>query len=309
MNIEKLQAVTHIVTHRDCADGIASAMILKDCLPMARVTFLHHGSPEHEALPSEPGMLFCDFVPPRSRLDRFVADGAIVLDHHRHSEDVVRAFGEHGVFADEDEEPGVSGATLAAREVWGPLNQRVFTENRLTVSKFATLAGVRDTWQKSDKRWEAACAQAEALRFWPTEMLVGAPVAFWDERLRIGDVLFQKKLAVAREIADSAHRFTSRRGTSIAMFPTIDSSDVAEQLGYSADVAVGFGYKTRADGSVVMIFSLRSRREYDVGALCKAHGGGGHTRAAGFSIDMEPTAQNPIHLFKVMLDTYEGRLP
>jgi len=139
----KLEAVTTIVTHKDCPDGVASALILRDALPDRRIVFLAHGSAELRDFPAEHGQLWCDIVPPRERVKEFVDAGAIVLDHHRGARDIVEAVAENGVFADEEAEPGVSGALLAYREVSVALGR---ADARL--ESFAKLAGVRDTWQR-----------------------------------------------------------------------------------------------------------------------------------------------------------------
>lgn len=298
--LEKLCAVTHVISHENCPDGVASAMILKQVLPDARFTFVQHGTPEHADLPAEPGMLFCDMTPPRERAQEFVDAGACVLDHHWHSEDVVRAFGDNGVFADEATEPGVSGAVLALRvadplAVRGPLHM------------LATLAGIRDTWQKQDPRWTAACEQAEALRFWPVERLLAARPDDWPGLLEIGRELLKKRLDGAQKLAATSYRFTSVAGTRVALFPTIESSDVADALAESVDLSVGYGYVHATDGTVGLVFSTRSRGDYDAGALCKAHGGGGHTKAAGFRVQLVPEALNPIDVFARLLEAYEAR--
>ncbi len=118
IDVEKLSAVRRVIVHANCADGMASAMILHDALPDAEVVFLQHGTAEFLSLPATTGMLFCDISPPADRVAEFVGVGAIVLDHHKTVRDVVEAFGDCGVFADETKEPGVSGALLAYREVW-----------------------------------------------------------------------------------------------------------------------------------------------------------------------------------------------
>ncbi|NIV35918.1 MAG: hypothetical protein GWN58_42650, partial [Anaerolineae bacterium] len=79
------------------------------------------------------------------------------------------------MFADEDEEPGVSGATLAFRHVWQVIHMtaRCHEDPYLKVERFAELAGIRDTWQTEDSAWDEACAQAEALMFWGLENWIG----------------------------------------------------------------------------------------------------------------------------------------
>ncbi len=47
--IETLRAVRTIITHANCPDGVASALILHQALPNAAIVFLAAGSPELKA--------------------------------------------------------------------------------------------------------------------------------------------------------------------------------------------------------------------------------------------------------------------
>jgi oligoribonuclease NrnB/cAMP/cGMP phosphodiesterase (DHH superfamily) len=317
-SLEKLRAVKHIVTHKDCADGTSSAMILRDAFRGrgVKLTFLQYNTPELRALEAEPGMLFCDFSPARERVQEFVDAGTLVLDHHKFAKDVVLAFGENGVFADETTEPGVCGAVLAYRHVWLPLDEvsshgAMMEADPLSgeiIRDLATLAGIRDTWQKADPRWQAACEQAEALRFWPLERLLDRDPHGWPGLMQpIGSVIFAKNLQRAQELTETSYRFVSSKGTRVVIFGgTSMSSDVAEAAGDTVDLVVGFSYKTD-EGKPILIFSTRSHMDFNCGEFCKAHGGGGHTKAAGFSVPLALNLDpNPFQHFLEILEVYEG---
>jgi hypothetical protein len=140
LSIEKLLAVKTIIVHDACPDGLASAIILKDAYAQRglypEIRFVQYGTEGREKLEPAPGMLFCDFspyipdieveegkrkIPDPEKLKAWVDSGTIVLDHHAGAKNVVLAFGKNGVFADEKEHPGVSGAFLAYGLVWTPL--------------------------------------------------------------------------------------------------------------------------------------------------------------------------------------------
>lgn len=293
IHLDALRVVNTIVAHADCPDGIASAMILHDALPGARIIFARHGAPETVAMRAEPGMLFCDFSPPAARVAEFVEAGAIVLDHHRTARDVVDAFGPRGVFGDEVADPGVCGAVLAFREVWHPLrrNSHVSAHRIAAVHDFAALAGIRDTWQRHDPRWDDACAQAAALTFWPVDGLLAAHVEDWPARLVIGPTLQARRAeSVTRAIRDGMRIHVG--GREVAILSTTDTSDAMDRLGAEGVVMVlGFGYRCEV-GAPRMIVSLRGRG-VDVAALARAEGGGGHTAAAGFTLDVGAEMGNP----------------
>lgn len=321
--MEKLRGINHIVTHDHCADGILSAMVLHDVLPAAKITFCQYNTKEQEELEAKPGQLFCDFSPHKDRVKDFIDVGAIVLDHHAKQRAVIEAFGENGIFADEKAEPGVCGAVLAYRHVWAPLQDQfprwlngvqqsaVSVEN--IVKKMVTLAGIRDTWQKSDPRWVEACEQAEALRFWPLEYLL-CPPTLWESKLEVGVPIFGKNLKYAEETAKTSYRFTTTKGTRVAIFQglsvTSDAAEALDTLGEEIDLVVGFGYRMD-DGQIQLVYSTRAHSEFDAGAFCVAHGGGGHTKAAGFTVKGIQVEQdpNPFQHFREILEVYEGAAP
>ena len=62
--IEGLNEVSRIVSHKNCPDGIASAMICHNALPFSGVEFVTYGEESYENLAALPGMLFVDGAKP-----------------------------------------------------------------------------------------------------------------------------------------------------------------------------------------------------------------------------------------------------
>jgi hypothetical protein len=299
MDRSELERVRKIVSHDGCPDGIASALILQDVLPEAEVAFFEHNTPELEGLAAEPGMLFCDIAPPRDRASEFVDAGAIVLDHHRAAKDVVTSFGDRGVFADEAAEPGVSGALLAYREVW----RRFHDEDDPDILRFATLAGIRDTWQRDSPDWDRACEQSTTLTFFGFDAIDGP--ALPDAQLDVGRRLLAKRAEIT---AETAAKKWLRMRDDVAIYNDRDRllSDVAARI-FEHEPAIqlvcGFFYKVVSDGRMLLVFALRSRKDgVDVAAIAKRNGGGGHTSAAGFSQPVTADAPNPVEAFRAALD-------
>lgn len=315
---ELLEDVSRVYVHKNpnspCPDGVASALILRQVLPNAEIVFVSHE--EAKTIEPEEGSLWCDVTPPEERADAWFEKGALLLDHHVSAEKIVRRFEEanRGVFADAFEDPGVSGALLAFRHVYMP---RAYPDGpsigrrHLGLQNFATLAGVRDTWQKDHPWWRDACAQAAALVFWPWEKW---PRHFYDEcigvkaneMLRLGYVLEDRREERTREIAREAYRTMSSSDTRIAIVPTRETSDVSELLANEADLTIGFAY-TAARGRTEIIVSLRSRGEFDCAAFAKAHGGGGHRNAAGFTVPVSYTDPGPYAFLIELVEAYEKR--
>jgi oligoribonuclease NrnB/cAMP/cGMP phosphodiesterase (DHH superfamily) len=308
--LEKLQAVQTIISHANCADGTAAAMFLHDVLPAAKVIFLQYGTEAYRNLKAEPGMLFCDFSPHPETYQQFIDAGALILDHHKTARGVVEAFGENGVFGDEETEPGVAGATLAYRHVWSPLRGQCTQAS--FANDFARLAGIRDTWQNQSPEWLAACAQGELLRFMGTERLLSVPFMklseSWDRDFKwIGEVLLEQNVRSVRAVIKGAVRFTSDKGTRVVMFDSTKlSSDAAEALGSEADLVIGFGYvQDDVTTQPKMIVSTRSHTIFDCAAFALRFGGGGHTKAAGFSVAIYQSSMNPYEIVRGLLESYE----
>ncbi len=329
---EKISSVKTVVTHANCPDGLASAILIHNALPYAEIKFLRHGTEAYAQLPATPGMLFCDITPPAGRVQEFVDAGAIVLDHHKSARAVVEAFGDMGVFADEDAEKGVSGAPLAFRHVWLPwwvptrvdLQERALNANmwdpaleaRLDskgkmAARFARLAGVRDTFVRDDPEWRAACAQAEVLTFFPAEDWLATVDPFswphwkiggwWYERLQLGEMLLKKGEKKTEDAIRDGIRGTTKGGHTYLIVQNITpTSNVSDVTSGQIDIVIGYRYYSDA-GVGKFQLSLRSQGVVDVGNLSKHYGGGGHTNAAGFTLDWREGFPNPItHIVELL---------
>lgn len=297
ISADKLNAVKTIIVHDNCADGLASAILLKDAffgrdIP---IRFMQYGTDDHKNLVAEPGMLFADFSPPEARAKEFVDAGALVLDHHKTAKAVVEAFGENGRFGDEATDPGICGAMLAYQHVWLPLREQLAIQAAFA-KKFATLAGVRDTWQRTSEHWREACLQYHILMFVPRDRWLAKTLteiaSTWESQFAwIGELIQEKQDRTVQKVSDKAYRFTTDKGTRVVVFEGVKvTSDTAEFLHDAVDLVVGFNYEVE-NGTPKVILSTRSHTTFDCAKMCKAHGGGGHTKAAGFNVQMVDTQE------------------
>jgi len=302
--IEKLQAVRTVIVHDNCADGMASAILLHDALPEADIRFIQYGTVEHKELAASPNMLFCDFAPHEENVPAFVAAGTIVLDHHKTAKGIVEAFGENGRFGDEIANPGICGAMLAYEHVWLPLlsaDSHVFLSGTGVlgfVRDFAVLAGVRDTWQTSSPQWDQATLQKYVLDFVPKEqwlsMSMTSIATKWDSDFSwIGPLLKKKQDKKVAQCVKGSYRFTTPKGTRAVVFEGVrPTSDAAELLGSEADLIIGFSMFID-EGNPKLIYSTRTRGTFNCAEFAKSHGGGGHTKAAGFNVPLSLSTPNP----------------
>lgn len=307
------------------------------------VIFLQYNTPAFDALEARPGMLFCDFAPQydAKRIQEFRDVGTIVLDHHKYQKNIVELFGEDGVFGDETLNPGVSGAVLAYREVWLPIKQHVGElviqqkypnriinsldsykaeileglqyEEQQRAAKFAGLIGIRDTWQRGDERWFEACETSEVVRFYPPEeWMTDKPFDstkenWWKHRKEVGQLLIRKTQDKVKRAIGSALQFTVAgvRVTVLSGGGGV-TSDAAEALDQDTDLLVGFHYPGIENGVAKIVFSTRSHTDFDCGKFCKSLGGGGHTKAAGFSVGFDPFGDtpNPYTMIRALLERH-----
>lgn len=321
MNVEQLRGVKKILAHRNpngpCPDGVASALIARDVLPDAEVRFITYE--DLDQLEAEEGLLFVDIAPTAARARDFLRVEALLVDHHITHLDVIKQFGELGVFS---QEPGVSGAMLTYRHVWttlayrGAQRPRTHAEegrSRGFVERFATLAGVRDTWQRKHPLWDESCRQAAALAFWRWQDWPEQPFDTYGytkeflPMLMIGDALVEKDRESTERTLAKGYRLVSAKGTRVLVIPSTRTSDVAELYGDRADIVMGFGFTlSESTGGLKAVFSMRSQTGYDVGAFAKSfEGGGGHKTAAGFSLVMPWDAPQPFEYALRLLNDWE----
>ncbi|KKN67679.1 hypothetical protein LCGC14_0459380 [marine sediment metagenome] len=308
-----LSNIERVIVHGNCHDGMASAILIYDALGI-EPEFMMHSSNEYLEMEATEGMLFCDIAPSKDRYQEFIEAGAIVLDHHRGTKFIVEAFGDNGVFADEDDDPGISGASLAFREVWewepeGPLS---YNNIYPLMNDLQRLAGIRDTWQTHEPDWHESGEQATALTFYSWK--------HWKSKLDKGDYDFSKELAVGKMIYDSrmakvdkfakeAFKFEDA-GYKIAVFNDPDryTSDVAEALVQEGfNVIAGFHYakKHPDDENPLMCFSVRTDGSIDASDLAGTiPGGGGHTKSAGFAEVIDLKEINAFAVFRDIFDDY-----
>lgn len=301
-----LDKVTKIISHANCPDGLAAAMIVRDALPHVPIEFVQYDSPEHETMAVQDGLLFVDFTPYYDRYQEFVDAGAFCLDHHKSQKDIVEAFGERGVYACEDAEPGVSGAVLAFRHIWQPAGGGTVDES--DVERFAELAGIRDTWQTKHPDWPEAKRVANTLmrlpRDWWMTISMGEALDLLDGPLP-GFFEQDWDRMIARNVRD-AWRAKSAKGTKVVLFEgTRSSSDAAQLVDQDADLVVGFNMFCKG-GDRRIVFSMRSHTGFDCKKLAKMFpGGGGHTAAAGFHTVIAHEGKNPYDFFLEILNLYE----
>jgi hypothetical protein len=301
-----------IIAHDNCADGIASACILKLGWPEAEIVPAVYET----SLPSPaPGIVFVDFSPPKQMAKAYVEAGAYCLDHHEGAEEVVKMFGERGRFSSR---PGVSGAILAHEFVIekGPRSSSAGKIISPSVAELARLVGIRDTWQNQDPflflRASRVTAGLLFLGFnhaWHTvaDYFYREGLALVGAVEGMGEIALDERQRQVDKAVSHAYQFESLvEGTKVAVFDGYSlSSDAAEHPALAdRDLVVGCVSHIE-DGKVALRFSMRTRKNFDVLGLARMFEGGGHAKAAGMSVRHH--AGHPWECFRAAVDLFEAR--
>lgn len=307
---EKLLQVKKIIVHKYCHDGTSSAMIIRDVLPNVDILYAGHKDPEYLELKAEPGLMFCDISPPPKRGAEFMKHRSIVLDHHEKTRKIVRRFVQVGLGIYGDNSRSESGAMLAYKYVWLPLQGMAHTDKK-HISRMAKLAGIRDTFKKDSPDWEEACIQTEALAFYPSDYFASednrdGTHQLTDKELEIGKIQHEKFKRTIKRVVEEAY-ILDWNNIKVAIIPGYrvisDASEELRKLGVPVTLAFTFRHN---ENKLTLTASARSDATiFDCNKFCAKYGGGGHIPAAGgLTVDITKDTLNPYSLLKDILDAH-----
>lgn len=287
--------IVRIVSHKDCSDGIASAILLQECFPEADVVFYQHG--EDEPLPME-GTIFCDLAP-HQNIDEHIKCGSLVLDHHATNKENVLKFQNLGlgVFGNEDSNSMESGGYMA----WKYVHSVMFPNHHYyyRVMEFAQLVGIRDLGLKSNDRWDSASDCSCGLIFFGNDYFLDTmrkdPNRFWDEEFpRLHEIGRIDRMRRLKKVDDALGRalYFEENGIKVCVTEgtqvTTDGMMNLERTG-KADVLIGFAsILNQQTHKPELLLSCRSNGKISVKELCTKFNGGGHEQAAGCKIPTAP---------------------
>ena len=271
---------TLVIYHGACRDGWCAAWVLHRRYPDAEYVAGFYGQPP----PDCPGkdVILVDFSYPRDVLERMAEQAAtlLVLDHHKTAEAALRGFKRDNTTVLFD--MARSGAGLA----WDYFNpqprlplvdyveDRDLWRHRLPHSKLVnawigTLPFTFEAWtQAATTMYQDECETGDPLT-WARQMGGGA--------LKKGEQYVREVVKNARQVVFDGHHVP------LVNAPQVDISELLDELArLNPSAPFVMGWWQRGDG--IFQYSLRSRGDFDVSDLAKAHGGGGHRQAAGFQV-------------------------
>lgn len=298
-----------VLYHGQCRDGWCAAWTAHKCYPGAELRPAMYGTPPPEDAAGRK-VLLLDFCYPRAEMEALcrVAD-VCVLDHHKTAQaalegltDAMAREGRHVAVAFDMERSGAgiawdqllgreSGLSAGAHE-GRPWEFRPWLVNYVED---------RDLW-----RW--ALPHSREVNAYISTLPYGRPehLEAWNEAERMplteviasGRVALQAVKRYAEAVCENAmvRRVRSHPNPSLANaywdVPSVNAPqhDISEVLERLMDLNPGakfvHGWWQRADG--IYSNSLRSRGDFDVSAVARGNGGGGHRNAAGYQTREAP---------------------
>ncbi|MDZ4853537.1 MAG: phosphoesterase [Nitrospirota bacterium] len=253
-----------VLYHADCPDGFGAAWAMWRRFPGAEFHPVRHGMPPPTGL-AQRRVVIVDFSYDRATIERMAREAArmAVLDHHVTAQ---QALGDLPyVFFDQTK----SGAVLSwewAHRAPAPWLLQYVQDKDLR------------RWQLSDSREINAAIESHPFDFALWEQFRQETLALEGRAiLRAQGQLLVKVLASAVLV-----RFEG------ATVPAVHSAIFRSELGERLSVGVPFClvWYERAGRRYVSLRSSKSGA--DVAVIAARHGGGGHCRAAGFSLPVAP---------------------
>lgn len=268
----------YILYHANCDDGFGAAYAAWKTLgDQATYMPVQYGDPLPE-IPVGSKVFIVDFSYPRDALE-WLADRCrvVVLDHHKTSKEDLRDL----PFATFDMERSGAGMT------WDYFNRSL---ERPPLIKYIE---DRDLWRF---KYTETLTISSALRSYPMDFRVWDGLAYKTDALHLEGIAIQRYIQQLLEnLAKEVRMETWPEGVALVVnAPGQLASELADYLmemeGYQGDQAAFVAtYRDMADRR---LWSLRSKGDFDVSAIAKNYGGGGHKNAAGF-MEKTPAQRNP----------------
>jgi oligoribonuclease NrnB/cAMP/cGMP phosphodiesterase (DHH superfamily) len=270
---------TFVFTHGNCVDGTSSAWVARRHLGTENVVYqdVHYGRSFPEFDPVGADVYILDFCPPVDvllNILRSECQNLYLFDHHVTAQDMIkeayrRLEGWENLFITFDMKRSGAGITADF------FNDRNWWVNYVED---------RDLW-----RWDLPNSKTVNAFIQSVDRTMdGYDLAFKDygpEEAHVLGMGAERYLSVyVQEVSRQARRVSFAEFTDIPVVnaPFVGISELVGALAKDALFAVG--WSMNEDSKIV--FSLRSRGDFDVSALAQRFGGGGHKRAAGFTLPL-----------------------
>lgn len=263
-----------VIYHGGCRDGFCASWVCRHAMMSNGMVPEFYEGFYGKSPPSVAGrdVVIVDFSYPPPVMEQIAAECAslLVLDHHKTAEEALRGFGDGNEKVTVVFDMNRSGAGLALdhyfpgqrdRPLWWLVN---YVEDR-------------DLWRQSLPEYTAVSAYIGTIPFgfYDWDCAAEQPL---DKVVVAGQAVEAKVRQYIKEVCKNSHRTVfDGYDVPIVNAPQVDISELVGFMANGETFAIGWWF-----GNGVFNYSLRSKGDFDVSRIAKAHGGGGHKNAAGF---------------------------
>lgn len=278
-----------VVYHANCPDGFCAAWLFSKVLPKATFVPANYGDPLPE-VKNDHDFYVVDFSYPRSLLFDLAerANKVVVLDHHKTAEAALWGLAHPRLEVTFDMQK--SGARLAWEwlqkgDIYRGILYSEFWLDEETPPKLVRYTEDRDLWRHELPHTHEvnACLRSYPQDFDEWDILNGCLI---DDLAREGATILRYRRQRIEEMKSQAVMY-SLGGWNVPFVNCAIKDIQSEVAGELADPFAVCWYQMN-DGRYS--YSLRSSGDFDVSAIARQFGGGGHKNAAGFE------SNNPVHI-------------
>lgn len=279
-----------VIYHDKCMDGFASAWAASQFLSADDTDYFACSYGQLPQFLSYKNIYIVDFSFPREVLKQFalLVDKIVVLDHHK----TAQADLEDWLDAPENLQIIFDMNRSGAMITWDYFSQRFWTER--TVPILIEYVQDRDLWRfnlPSSKEINAVVAITP--KEFESYRILSAQIDYDLQRVAdIGEYLSIQHQQICEQICEDSREVTINGHKGLASNCTGQFSSEVGTLLAKKSGTFGATYYSDSKGNVK--WSLRSIGDFDVSAICKSLGGGGHKNASGFMLHANETDRSDV---------------
>ena len=272
------ESVNLVIYHANCVDGFASAWAAHKFLRSSTIYLpCAYGDIPiiPKAIDKRSIIYIVDFSFSRQVIKVFadLANQVVILDHHKTAQEVLESW---------ETKPDNVTIVFDVERSGAGITWDYFHDTRNQRPEFIDYIEDRDLWRfflPSSKEVNAY------ISFMPKTFEAYDDFLYTDieDMVEIGAILLRQHQKICEEIILDAREVTINGKIGLACNCTPQFSSEVGNLLAQKSGTYGATYHSTRDGSVK--WSLRSEKDYDVSAIAKQFGGGGHKNAAGFSLN------------------------
>lgn len=268
-----------VLYHADCDDGFTAAWIARKFLPPDTEFMAVRYQEPFPVDAAGRDVYILDFSYPLETMKKLLAEcrRLVVLDHHKTAKAALEeavCYGETHVEFDVDRSGAMMTWDFFQKGTPPPTFVRYIQDRDLWENAMPDAPAVTAYIKSHTRTWENWDSLALELRH-DSGLGMMRAVAIGGGILRARDRLVEEAVGRAFEMEIAGHR--------VLCCPSpILQSEIAGRL--AEDRIFGAVFYTKDDRTAE--FSLRSKGAFDVSAIAKKFGGGGHRNAAGFTVSI-----------------------